>query len=65
MYLAKIEIVKGELNEITTEKIKLVVFDRNDGLPFMKISIKDIENRYVIISTFSWHGDTYMLVTEK
>jgi len=66
MYLTKVEIVKRELNEemIVTEKVRLTAFDK-EGMPFMKINLEDLENKYVIVSTFNWHDDTYLLVADK
>ena len=64
MYLAKIEIIKNKLNEVITEEAKITVFDRK-GIPFMKTDLEHFEKRYIVTSSFNWHGDTYLLITEK
>lgn len=68
MYLAKLEIIKGEIQakDIPIEKTRLTVFSGDlVGKAFMTTGIEDFEKRFDILSSFNYHGDTYFFVEEK
>jgi hypothetical protein len=64
MYLAKMEIIKDKLNEVTTQRAKLTAFDK-EGKPFMQTDLENLEKGYTVVASFNHHGDTYFLITEK
>lgn len=64
MFLAKLEIVKGKLDEVITEKATLTGFD-STGKPFIKASLEDFERRFTILSSFDRHGDVYFFIKER
>lgn len=72
MYLAKLDIIKGYIEEpigkVPTEKVMIIIFN-GKGVPITKIDISDFEKRYKIISSFNYTGihytDTYFFVKKK
>jgi len=67
MFLAKLEINKGRPGygiAEEQEKAVLIAFD-NKGKPFFKEGIEHFEERFSILTSFNYHGDTYFFITEK
>ena len=68
MYLARLEITKGESNKFKyneTRKAFITVFDNDSGDPLPRHDLKGFEKQFDIITSFDHNGNVYLVVKEK